>query len=138
MLKPVFVRRAEREKLDRKWEEDICLKEEKEKNLERKKIENKMLIIQTINSTENQKENADESDDQAKTALPNDDDDPQNDALEYGLWKIRELKRLKRDHDERTLRQREKAEIERRRNLTDEQRIEEDFRLGSDKTKVEE
>ena len=34
------------------------------------------------------------------TALPNDEDD--DDTLEYGLWKIRELRRLKRDHDERT------------------------------------
>jgi hypothetical protein len=29
MLKPVFVSRDEREKLDHKWEEDIRLKEEK-------------------------------------------------------------------------------------------------------------
>jgi microfibrillar-associated protein 1 len=72
------------------------MKEEKEKNLERKKIENKMMIIQTLNSTEQQKDEDVESD---AAALPNDED--VNEALEYGFWKIRELKRLKRDHDER-------------------------------------
>lgn len=40
------------------------------------------------------------------------------------------MKRLKREYDERTKLKREKEEIERRRNLTDEQRIEEDFKLG--------
>jgi len=45
LLKPVFVSRVERERLDRKWEEEIRLKEEKEKNLDRKKLENRMLLI---------------------------------------------------------------------------------------------
>jgi len=38
---------------------------------------------------------------------------------------------LKRDYYERTKYEREKAEIERRRRMTDMERIEEDFRLGS-------
>lgn len=61
--------------------------------------------------------------------MPNDDDD--QDEKSYALWKIRELKRLKRDYYERTKYEREKAEIERRRRMTDAERIEEDFRLGS-------
>jgi microfibrillar-associated protein 1 len=74
-----------------------------------------MIVIQA----ENQKEIKDDSDEEGNIALPNDEDDPAEDAKLYALWKIRELKRLKRDHDERTLREREKAEIERRRRLTD-------------------
>ena len=49
-------------------------------------------------------------------------------------WKIRELKRLKRDREDSNRRWAEKAEIERRRQLTDEQRVEENKRLGSDAT----
>jgi microfibrillar-associated protein 1 len=50
------------------------------------------------------------------------------------LWKIRELKRLKRDREEELRLIKEKKEIERRRNLTDEQRKREDKILGSDHT----
>ena len=43
---------------------------------------------------------------------------------------MRELKRLKRDAEEREEDAREKAELLRRRNMTDEERMEEDQRLG--------
>ncbi len=43
---------------------------------------------------------------------------------------MRELGRLKRDSEAREVLEREKADIERRRNMTEEERIEEDRRLG--------
>jgi len=49
------------------------------------------------------------------------------------LWKFRELKRIKKDRDEREKKNKEKAEIERRRALTEEQRLEENAKLGVDK-----
>lgn len=49
--------------------------------------------------------------------MPNDEDTL--DETEYALWKIRELKRIKNFNEEKTKYEREKVEIERRRNLTD-------------------
>lgn len=40
------------------------------------------------------------SDDEAHTNLP-DDDDTKNEEYEYELWKVRELKRIRRDKEER-------------------------------------
>lgn len=48
LLKPVFVSREEREKLDKTYEEEIRMKEEKGRNLERKKLETKLLIINSV------------------------------------------------------------------------------------------
>jgi microfibrillar-associated protein 1 len=49
-----------------------------------------------------------------------DDDDAVDEVNQYELWKIRELKRLKRDREEEIRLEKERREIERRRNLTDE------------------
>ena len=46
------------------------------------------------------------------------------------MWKIRELKRIKIEREERLKREKELAEIARRRNLTDEERKLEDMKLG--------
>lgn len=106
------------------------MKEERERNLERKKIENKILILNSIKADANVK--VDEDSD-GGFEIPNDEDTL--DEKEYTLWKIRELRRIKQYNEEKTFFLREKAEIERRRKLTDQQRIEEDLRLGSDKTR---
>ena len=55
--------------------------------------------------------------------------------VNYESWKMRELRRIKRDREERRQRETELKEIERRRNMTDEQRMEENLRLGTDHTK---
>ena len=65
--------------------------------------------------------------------LPDDTDNP-DDLDEYEKWKIRELKRIKKNFIEKQEKLNEKIEIERRRNLTDEQRQEENLKLGSDST----
>ena len=50
----------------------------------------------------------------------------------YTEWKTRELRRLLRDREERKVFDEEQKEVERRRNLTDLQREEENARLGND------
>jgi len=65
--------------------------------------------------------------------MPDDTDEPDN-TTEYENWKIRELKRIKRNEEENMKKMRESQEIERRRNMTDDQRKEENLRLGSDDT----
>mmetsp|Transcript_22612 Transcript_22612/g.40701 ORF Transcript_22612/g.40701 Transcript_22612/m.40701 type:complete len:334 (-) Transcript_22612:47-1048(-) len=59
-----------------------------------------------------------------------DDDDPG----QYAAWKVREIKRLVREREERIARDKERQEIERRRNLTDWEREEENKALGTDET----
>ena len=49
----------------------------------------------------------------------------ENDELEYEAWKLRELKRIKRERDEREQTEKEKNEIERVRNLTEDERRQE-------------
>lgn len=51
---------------------------------------------------------------------------PQDPAAEYAAWKLRELRRIKREREAIEARERERAEVERRRNLTDEERRAED------------
>ncbi|CAD8110214.1 unnamed protein product [Paramecium sonneborni] len=133
LLKPVFVSRVQRDQLDKIEEEEIRLKEEKAKNLERMRLENKILILNSVKADASKAVNEDSDDGQEKL-----NDEDTLDETEYALWKIRELKRIKQFNDEKNKYEIEKVEIERRRNLTDMQRIQEDFKLGSDKTKMEE
>lgn len=55
-----------------------------------------------------------------------DTEDNVDPEAEYASWKLRELKRLKRDRDELISREKEREEIERRRNMTAEEREAED------------
>eukprot|EP00747_Dinoflagellata_sp_TGD_P182368 gnl/TRDRNA2_/TRDRNA2_36598_c0_seq1.p1 gnl/TRDRNA2_/TRDRNA2_36598_c0~~gnl/TRDRNA2_/TRDRNA2_36598_c0_seq1.p1 ORF type:complete len:482 (-),score=165.61 gnl/TRDRNA2_/TRDRNA2_36598_c0_seq1:73-1518(-) len=135
MMKPVFVSKAardtikEREALKKEEEEA----EEKRKVVEaQKKVESKQMLIEKIKEddlAEQQAASKDEND--ASDIELIDDNDEVNEAEEYELWKIRELKRIKRDKEEKNIREGELAEILRRRNMTDEERAEDDKRLDA-------
>jgi len=51
--------------------------------------------------------------------------DDENDELEYEAWKIRELKRVKRDKEEKEQLEKDGNEIDRLRNMTEDQRRQE-------------
>jgi len=61
---------------------------------------------------------------------PDDTDRPEEDALEFENWRLRELGRVKRDKEMREARAREKMEVARRRAMTEGERDAEDRRLG--------
>ena len=56
--------------------------------------------------------------------------------FQYEGWKVREMRRLMRDAEQREFAALEKADLERRRLMTDEQRISEDKRLGKRQIKL--
>lgn len=66
------------------------------------------------------------------------DSDPDSSSSEdpefFTLWKIREVKRIVRDKESREQMKKEAEEVERRRNLSDWERQEEDKRLGNDES----
>jgi microfibrillar-associated protein 1 len=132
LLKPVFVSKHERENQDMKIEEEIAFKEEEKRLRERKKAEAKLLLIEVKKDGAEKDEDNENSDGE----MPNDDDEI-DEANEYELWKIRELRRIKRDREDKVKRDKEKAEIDRRRKLTDAERSYENKMLGCDAIKPE-
>ncbi len=71
-----------------------------------------------------------------ETAIPDvDDTDGLNLEEEHAAWKLRELMRIKREREEQEKRDQEILDIERRRNMTDEQIMAEDEANNPDKEK---
>jgi len=136
MLKPVFVRKAQREtvaeKEKLKKEEEEALKQEEEKKVQQK-VESKELLVDQIRMDE-EADNQIGANDGSDVELI-DDDDEKNEAEEYELWKIRELKRIKRDKQERLVRQKEIDFIIKRRNMTEEERLADDKKLDDEANK---
>ncbi|KAB0802115.1 hypothetical protein PPYR_04301 [Photinus pyralis] len=119
-LKPIFVRKRER----------ITILE-KEKEAQRQK----QIEIDALKQAEERRrqtlrmvEDSIRKDLQAKskdTNEPNLQDvctDDEYDEVEYEAWKLRELKRIKRDREEREAIEKERLEIDRMRNMTEEER----------------
>jgi len=117
-LKPVFVRKSDRVTI--KEREKILLEsevsEEKIKKLadERKRIASKML-----NEIIREELKEDQGVAKEEQIVITDDE---NDEEEYEAWKVRELRRIKRDRDEKEALEKDHAEIERLHSMTEEER----------------
>ena len=133
---PIFISsnsRNQKKQVNNNNNEDI--ENENEQIIKRKKEDN---INNLIKKEKDKKSNNKESDIKKENndllnIMPDDTDNP-DDQIEYENWKIRELNRIKRQMEEKKKKKKEQKEIERRRNLTDEQRKEENLKLGSDST----
>ena len=119
LLKPVFVRREERDTIIEKEKKDLEEKQklEKQKQKQEERIKETKELVQKTIEDENKSV---ESDDDNK--MPDDTDKPEDELEEYEKWKQREFVRIKRDLEEREQNENEKKEVERRRLLTDEER----------------
>ncbi|KAB1277509.1 Microfibrillar-associated protein 1 [Camelus dromedarius] len=117
-LKPVFIRKKDRVTVQEREAEALKQKEleQEAKRMaeERRKYTLKIVEEETKKELEENKRSL-----AALDALNTDDE---NDEEEYEAWKVRELKRIKRDREDREALEKEKAEIERMRNLTEEER----------------
>ncbi|XP_052597440.1 microfibrillar-associated protein 1-like [Peromyscus californicus insignis] len=117
-LKPVFIRKKDRVTVQEREAEALKQKEleqeAKRRAEERHKYTLKIVEEETKKELEGNKRSL-----AALDALNTDDE---NEEEEYEAWKVRELKRIKRDREDREALQKEKAEIERMRNLTEEER----------------
>mmetsp|Transcript_112120 Transcript_112120/g.219812 ORF Transcript_112120/g.219812 Transcript_112120/m.219812 type:complete len:271 (-) Transcript_112120:1-813(-) len=128
--KPVFVRKENRmtiKEQEMQQQNEEKLLEKKRHQEEERKNQTRIMVAESIRKTEEQSTHFDDADSDA--GLPDDADDV-DDEVEYEAWKVREMARLTRDAEEREEAIIEKTELLRRRNMTDEERMEEDRKLG--------
>ncbi|XP_020607123.1 microfibrillar-associated protein 1-like, partial [Orbicella faveolata] len=116
-LKPVFVRKSDRVTVQEreKMELDLERKEEEKKKIHEERTKTSRKLVEDLLRKELQEEQ--EVDNEEDVIITDDEDDEE----EYEAWKVRELKRIKRDREEREQLERERQDVERLRNLTEEE-----------------
>ncbi|EZA49328.1 hypothetical protein DMN91_001093 [Ooceraea biroi] len=122
-LKPVFVRKKDRITVMEKEKEAIRQKQaevEAKKLGEERKRETLRMVEESV-----RKEMGSKSNIEPESKLNDVCTDDENDEVEYEAWKLRELKRIKRDREEREQLEKEGLEIDRIRNMTEEERRQE-------------
>ncbi|KAK4883338.1 hypothetical protein RN001_006657 [Aquatica leii] len=119
-LKPIFVRKKERITILEKEKEAQKLKQieiEALKQAEERRRQTLRMVEESIRK-DLQVKNKDGNEPNLHDVCTDDE----YDEVEYEAWKLRELKRIKRDREEREALEKERLEIERTRNLTEEER----------------
>ncbi|XP_046491491.1 microfibrillar-associated protein 1 [Neodiprion pinetum] len=123
-LKPVFVRKKDRITVMEKEKEAMKQKQaeiEAKKMAEERKRQTLRMVEDAIRKeTQTGKTIVDQEGNINDVCT-----DDENDEVEYEAWKLRELKRIKRDREEREQLEKERLEIERLRNMTEEERRQE-------------
>uniref|UniRef100_A0A1B0CKH1 Micro-fibrillar-associated protein 1 C-terminal domain-containing protein n=1 Tax=Lutzomyia longipalpis TaxID=7200 RepID=A0A1B0CKH1_LUTLO len=122
-LKPLFVRKRDRTTIIEKEKEQTQERQaeyEAKKNLKQRRRQTLKLVEDCIKS-----DLAKPKSDKQEPSLEDVCTDDENDEIEYEAWKLREIKRIKRDREEREQIEKERLEVDRMRNLTDEERKQE-------------
>jgi microfibrillar-associated protein 1 len=121
-LKPLFVRKKDRTTIIEK-EREIAKQKQRDYEVKKAAKERRRQTLRMVEESVKK-----EMEKQKTENEPNINDvvtDDENDEVEYESWKLRELKRIKRDREEKESNERENAEIERLRNLTEDERRQE-------------
>ncbi|XP_015599758.1 microfibrillar-associated protein 1 [Cephus cinctus] len=123
-LKPVFVRKKDRITVMEKEKEAM---KQKQVEIETKKLadERKRQTLRMVEEAIRKETQLGKSTNEQEGKLGDVCTDDENDEVEYEAWKLRELKRIKRDREEREQLEKERLEIERLRNMTEEERRQE-------------
>ncbi|KAK9713449.1 hypothetical protein RND81_06G027800 [Saponaria officinalis] len=124
MAKPVFVLKQERETIaERETMEaaERALEEAVNRRMAERKAETKQIVVEKIREEHEVIKSMNEN--EADTGDV-DTDDEVNEAEEYEGWKAREIARIKCDREDREAMLKEKEEIERVRNMTEEEKRE--------------
>ncbi|XP_060524954.1 microfibrillar-associated protein 1 [Cylas formicarius] len=119
-LKPVFVRKRDRVTIIEKEKEAAKqkrLEEDEVRKAEEKRRQTLRMVEDLIRNKDKDKDKENNEPNLADVCT-----DDENDEVEYEEWKLRELKRIKRDREEREAIEKEKMEIEKMRNMTEEER----------------
>ena len=106
--------------------------EPEETKIEKRKEASIAITKELVEKAKEEDNKSEESVDENQ--MPDDTDHPEDELEEYEKWKQREFKRIKRDLEEADEAENAEKEIERRRQLTDQERELENKKLGSDKT----
>lgn len=118
-LKPVFVKKEDRVTIQERESQEATQEQLEQLNKQRaeeRKKESIRLVAEVV-AKELERANVTEAD---QSGDLNTDDE--NEEEEYEAWKVRELKRIKRTREERETAERDKMEIEKMHNMTEEER----------------
>ncbi|RYP01695.1 hypothetical protein DL765_010839 [Monosporascus sp. GIB2] len=131
MLKPKFVPKSQRgagakDGTPKDDNEAARRKAEEEEEARRKKAMDELVEEQLRKDALARAAGKKHWDDQVDEDEDVDTEDDKDPEAEYAAWKLRELRRIKREREAIEAREAERAEVERRRNLTEEERRAED------------
>ncbi|KAF1972434.1 hypothetical protein BU23DRAFT_554979 [Bimuria novae-zelandiae CBS 107.79] len=126
LMRPVFLKKGQREKVavPVKTAEEVAVEEERRRQEQTRALVQEQIEQRAAAKAAGKKDWDDDVEEADINAV--DDTDGLDPEAEYAAWKLRELKRIKRERLAIEEAEKERAEIERRRNLTEAERDAED------------
>ena len=135
MAKPLFVPKHKRSLVqdeEKKWEEEERKAEMEKIIATKRKLESRTLVAKTVAAVQEKSLMEDDMEDEgtgASNAPPNDDDEIDTEQAR-DAWEVRELQRLLEVMDEMKRLEKEQLERDQRRNMTDQEVLEYDKKVG--------